>query len=205
MARHASLATVIEKNRIASDVAFIMLAEVDVRNAAGTLVETLYFARNSEDFVYGGKTYVSAGFNFGITESATKVEQITLELRDPSLTVARRLDQYDGGAGWKIRLILVNTANTDQPPEFEQSAYVMGSTIKGYGAALTLGTRNPIRARFPARVQWRDRCAWAYKSTECGYTGPLPTCDYSLQGDNGCAAHDNTHRFGGFPGLRNRA
>lgn len=205
MARHLSLATVIEKNRIASDVAFIMLVEVDVTDGAGTLVETLYFAKNTEDFSYQGNLYKRCGFNFQITESAQRVEEISLDLRDPSMTVANKLDQYDGGVGWRIRMMLVNTGNVTQPPEAEQSAFVMGSKVKGYGASLTLGSRNPLKTRFPARVQWRDRCAWRYKSTECGYEGGIATCDYSLQGDNGCAAHNNSHRFGGFPGLRNRA
>jgi hypothetical protein len=32
-------------------------------------------------------------------------------------------------------------------------------------------------------------------------TGIMPSCDLSLQGPNGCAAHNNTQNFGGFPGL----
>jgi len=205
MARHLSLATVVEKNRIASAVPFIMLAEVEVKTADGTLVETLYFAKNTENFDYQGQTYSRCAFNFNITESATRVAEISLELRDPSLTVAKRLDEYDGGVGWRVRLMMVNTGNVTQPPEAEQMAFVMGSTIKGFSANLTLGSRNPLKSRFPARIQWRDRCAWAYKSKECGYAGGLATCDYSLQGDNGCAVHNNTKRFGAFPGLRNRA
>lgn len=42
-------------------------------------------------------------------------------------------------------------------------------------------------------------CYWKYKDpTTCGYVGSLPTCKKSLAD---CAAHGNSVRFGGFPGV----
>jgi len=60
---------------------------------------------------------------------------------------------------------------------------------------------NLLGFRLPARHYTSDWCLWIYKSEECGYTGPLPTCDKTLWGENGCVAHDNSSRFGGFPTL----
>ena len=54
--------------------------------------------------------------------------------------------------------------------------------------------------RLPRRSYRRDRCSWIYKnSTTCQYAGLLPSCDKAFEGPNGCRAHDNTLRFGGFP------
>lgn len=45
-------------------------------------------------------------------------------------------------------------------------------------------------------------CQFQYRSKLCGYSGPLPTCDYTLWGPNGCARHNNIERYGGKPGKR---
>jgi len=74
---------------------------------------------------------------------------------------------------------------------------------------------NILDVQVPLRMYYRDFCGFTYKSPECGYdfayylgSGvnaelfPLASetsCDHTLRGPNGCLAHDNTLRFGGFP------
>lgn len=41
----------------------------------------------------------------------------------------------------------------------------------------------------PKRTIQATVCAWTYKGTECGYTGPLSTCDKTQAGANGCQVH----------------
>jgi len=43
-----------------------------------------------------------------------------------------------------------------------------------------------------------NTCSWRYKSPECNYSGALPTCAKTLQA---CREHNNSPRFGGFPGV----
>lgn len=206
MPRPLSLDTVIEKNRVASGVAFLVFMQIEVMSEIdGSLLETLYFVRNNEDITYQGQLYTRSSFTFSITESSESVVDVSLDIRDPTRSVIKKLEDHDGGVGWRIKMMIVNSDALDQDPEYEELVYVMGSSVNGYVASVRLGARNPLGTRFPARGQWRDRCQWIYKSEECGYTGPMPSCDYSLQGDNGCAAHNNTLRFGGFPGIRNRS
>jgi lambda family phage minor tail protein L len=54
----------------------------------------------------------------------------------------------------------------------------------------------------PRRIALKYTCIWKYKSADCGYTGPLPTCGLTL-GD--CYNHFQYDPrgipFGGFPGL----
>lgn len=41
-------------------------------------------------------------------------------------------------------------------------------------------------------------CPFKYKDPKtCGYTGPLPTCNFLLKSAGGCDGHDNSHHFGG--------
>lgn len=64
-----------------------------------------------------------------------------------------------------------------------------------------LGQVDLRRAKLPARRVSATYCGSAYKSEQCGYTGALPTCDKGLNTPNGCVAHANENRFGGFPGV----
>jgi lambda family phage minor tail protein L len=53
----------------------------------------------------------------------------------------------------------------------------------------------------PKRQCIANICQWIYKSTECGYSGALPTCDKTL---DACKAHFGTYAelpFGSFPGI----
>jgi phage-related protein len=39
-------------------------------------------------------------------------------------------------------------------------------------------------------------CIWIYRSRNCGYSGPFPTCEKTIED---CSCHDNQERFGGIP------
>lgn len=205
MPRHTSLKTVIDKNRIVGGSAFVMLMEVFVSDqATGEIVETLRYARNDEDIVYQGQTYSAASFAFKTVQASGEMPESSISLNDLTGVINKYIDESNGGDGWKIKLMTVATADIAQPPQGEEMMYVKGASISGYTVTLSLGANNPLMSRFPKRMQRRNRCSWIFKSAECGYSGSKTSCDYSLQGDNGCAEKGNTLRFGGFPGLRKR-
>jgi lambda family phage minor tail protein L len=55
--------------------------------------------------------------------------------------------------------------------------------------------------RAPKRQCIANICQWVYKSSECSYTGGLPTCDKTL---DACKAHFGQYAelpFGSFPGV----
>jgi phage-related protein len=64
-------------------------------------------------------------------------------------------------------------------------------------------------AQFPRRRQARDFCQWRFRDPNtCAYDGPAPSCDYTLQGPNGCSAKGRrndgqwqTIMFGAYPGI----
>lgn len=205
MARHLSLETVIDKNRISSTVVYLTLARIEIIDEdTGQIAEIIRLARNDETVTYKGEVYDKAWFEFSTEETADGVPSISVSVQDPTGAVMAKADQHDGGVGWRIRFMVVSSARLNEDAEIEELVFVKSSKAKDYGIDLTLGARNPLTQKFPARTQWRDKCPWAFKGAICGYTGTAKTCDYSLGGENGCAAKGNSERFGGFPGIRAR-
>lgn len=205
MAKHLSLATVVEKNRIASKEAFIVLCEIEVSDdVTGAYVETIRLARNNEDILYQGETYIAVHFDFDAQETSEGVPELTVSIQDPSQAVMAKCEQYDGGIGWKVRFKLINTGDMTAPAEIEEMVYVIAASAQDYAVEFNLGARNPLAQRFPRNLQWRDKCGWVYKGEGCKYTGPETFCDYTLQGLDGCSVKGNTLRFRGLPGIRPR-
>jgi len=205
MPKHLSLGTVVEKNRIASATPFIMLVEVEVVDeTTGAYVETVYLARNNEDITYHGEVYTASAFDFEVEESADSVPEVSVNIEDPTQAIVAKTETYSGGVGWKVRFKYINSGDLTLDPEIEEMVYIIAAKARNYSVEFTLGARNPLAQRFPRRMQWRDKCAWVFKSNQCGYSGADTFCDYTLQGPDGCATHDNALRYGGFPGIRPR-
>jgi len=55
--------------------------------------------------------------------------------------------------------------------------------------------------RAPRRQCIANICQWVYKSTECSYTGPLPTCAKTLDDCKNHFAENAELPFGSFPGI----
>lgn len=202
MANFLSVGTVIEKNKLFSDVAFLNLIEIDVVNPrTHEFVETLYFVNNKENIEYQGHTYMASAFELEIKKENDSVPSLTLTFTDPTRAVEAAIQEYRGGSGFKVRVIYVNTDALDQPPEIEEEFEITYTSNSGYRITVNLGAENPLSKRCPRRFCYREVCTWLYKGKECGYTGELKTCDYTLSGPNGCRVHNNTKRYGGFPGI----
>lgn len=204
MPKHLSLETVVEKNKISSTETFVLLAEIDVADDQGVLIETIRLARNNEDVIHDGNAYTATAFTFEIEETANGVPDVSCSFQDPSQAIVAKTEQYHGGVGWKVRFKLVNSGDLDSKAEIEELVYVVGAKASGYSVEFTLGARNPLAQRFPKSLQWRDRCRWKFKGHECRYNGSANTCDYTLQGPNGCSVKGNQERFGAMPGIRPR-
>jgi lambda family phage minor tail protein L len=204
MVRHLTVATVIEANKIASETAFLELIEVDVKDREGAHVEYLRFCRNSENITFNGNVYQAANFTVSVQQAVNEEPRITFSARDPTGIIRARMEQYGGGVGFEVTYTIVNSARLDAPPEIDEKFLVVqASAPPNYEVNFVLGAENPLRQRFPLRTQYRDRCMWRYKGPRCKYAGDLETCSFTLNGENGCRAHDNVANFGGFPALQN--
>jgi phage-related protein len=203
--RAVSVTTILEKNKLASGVAFVVLAKIEIYDpATAAYVETTYIANNTENISFGGQTYVAFPFKIDLKYEAGAIPEITMTAMDFQGVLLSKLNTYAGATGSRVTITVVNTANLAQGPEIEEVFEVVGTSANEWVITIRLGAESVLSRQFPGRTQMKDRCSWRYKSAECGYIGSMPSCDLSLQGANGCAAHNNTVNFGGFPGIQNR-
>lgn len=202
MSRSLSVANVIEKNKLASGTPYLVFAAIGVIHpTTKELVETIRVVRNNEDVTYQGQLWVATAFDIELKEEANTQPTITVSFADMTRGLQARLQEYGGGVGFTVTLIVQAANNLTQDPEVIEQFEVLSSSAEEYHVSFQIGAESALTKSFPRRRQTRDYCQWKYKSAECGYTGPLPTCDYSLSGPNGCGAHNNTIRFGAFPGV----
>lgn len=200
-----SVATVIEKNRLASNTPFLICLDIDVIDpASGNLVETIHIVRNTEPVDFNGHRYEAANFDIELKQESGTQTSIRLAIKDYSRAVQQRMQAFGGGVGFAVAVMIVNADALSQPPEMTEYFDVIGAESANYVCTFTLGAENAIAKTFPRRRQARDYCQWRYKSEECGYTGSLPSCDLSLKGVNGCVVHQNVIHFGAFPGINGR-
>jgi len=203
--RHLSVATVLDKNRIASGFVFLSMLEIDVIDpVTNSYVETLRMVNNNENIVYQGETYLKSAFDLEVKVESGSMPEIDLNCVDYTLYIQEQMQAYGGAVGFEVRVMLVNSGNLTQSPEINETFKVISSSANNYSVTLKLGADNPLVHRFPSRFQFRDRCQWQYKSAECGYVGATTTCDFSLGDSNGCITHSNSLNFGGFPGIKSK-
>lgn len=204
--KYPSIATALDKGKLASAVTYTALLEIDVLDVTTReVVETVRYVHNNENYTFKGNLYIAMPFDFSVSRTKNELPQITLTVRDITQDLQARLQEYDGGVDFPVRLFIVSSADASAA-EIEETFTIQAARSRSetYEIEFDLGTENPLSLRFPVRLQFRNRCFWRYKGTECGYAGPMASCDFTLDGANGCAAHNNTARFGGFPGIRRR-
>lgn len=205
MSKSLSVASILEKNRLSSDVPFLILLDIRAINPdSGELVETLRFVRNTEQVTFEGNPYLPAAFEIEMKEESGQLSEIRLNIADYTRAVQQRMQDYAGGIGFGVTVMVVNSAALTQPVEIKEFFEVVSAEANNYSCSFSLGADNAVTKTFPRRRQTRDYCQWRYKGAQCGYTGELPGCDLTLKGPNGCEAHQNTIRFGAFPGLNTR-
>ena len=208
MARHLSVATVIEKNKITSSVAFVILLDLKIVDPnTREVVETLRLAANDENIFFGhdelGYTaiYQAANFNIQVEQQQNSTPTVTLTATDPTMFIQSRIEGYAGGVFSEVVLTVVNTARLDKPAEIRERFSVISTSAKDYIVTANLGAENPLNIQFPKYKQFRERCAWRFKGYGCGYAGADTTCTYVLDGKGGCREKGNSLNARVLPGL----
>ncbi len=202
MSKNVSLATVLEKNKLSSDVPLLALLDVEVINpATGVVVITLHIVNNPESVTYNSVTYEPGGFDFELKNESGRQSEVSLVINDFTQAVQNYMQEYGGGVGSNVTLTIIRGDQTTGAPEIVEYFQVVAASAQDYVCNFQLGAENALMKTFPRRRQHRDFCQWRYKSAQCGYVGAIATCDLTLQGSNGCRVHANTVNFGAFPGL----
>jgi hypothetical protein len=203
MANRLSVASIIEKNRLSSDVAYIALLDIEIPDpVTGDIIETLHYANNTEPVLRKGVTYEAVQFSLELNSSSGETPQINLGFFDFTQEVLSKMNQYNGGVGFNANISVVSSDNFDGDAEVTEYFEVIGASAANYEVSFSLGAENALTKQFPKRIQRRDFCPWVYKDANtCRYAGPMGVCDHSLEGTLGCRAHQNVINFGGQPNL----
>ena len=152
--------------------------------------------------------------------------RMTITVSDTNGAVTSLIDSTDGLEGAIVKVIRTKRKYLDSEPlggnpaaGILQQATLVISRVADFVpySVVTVETQNPVdygNVGIPSRVA-TQKCAWGYRSSECGYTGTAmfdlagnpvissdqDVCDKSLRG---CRLRNNVLAFGGFPGLQRR-
>jgi len=203
------LSLTIEKNKLATSSAFVTLFQVYFSGPPAT---TLYITNNTEPVIYpptgpSSHTYTPIPIEIDIDKTTNKGEIPTISLRISNISRIMQgyAEQYKGGVGAKVTIIVVNSVNLGESyenyPAFYRVYNVTVCNTDNQWCNFTLGVPNLLKKRHPPYIYMVQNCMWVfyYKGVECKYGGGLPTC---AGNHTDCVLHNNTPNFGGFLGLQ---
>lgn len=199
-----SLAAQRDQSKLASGDAWILLLDL-IWNG-----EHFRLARNVDPITFdagdGNGPQVYQPFNFELSVEEPGAGQLPTMLLRASNTMRILqgiIEQYAGVVGAIANLYVYNTANPAGEPDLAITSSVMKTTCTNTIVTLSLSAPSPMRQLFPRYLYRANFCMWVskYKGPQCKYAGALNNCDGTYNGLNGCIAHNNASRFGGFPGI----
>lgn len=194
-----SVAGMLEKSQISSDGVWLLLVEVVIPDSEGPL----RLVRNNEDIVWNGHTWNAFNFKLGEIKEDHKEKSPSIPLQISNITQIAQayVEENNGLTGTTVIIRVIHSQHLDNAvPELEETFTVQSTTCDSKWATFYLGTDLSVQLRFPFRRVLKNFCAWRdkYKGIECGYAGPLPACNGTLQS---CRARGNSVRYGGEPSI----
>lgn len=200
--RDLSPAVIPTINSVVPGQAFVWLLRVQPNET-----ETLYLCSDSVAVVYDGITWQPFPFEVGPIDedSGGTLSGVQITVANVTREIGALVERNRGFVDAAVNLTLIHRSHADYTRPLATGAFrVQRSTVAEDVCSFTIGNDDLIKFESPAGRFFRGRCRWAYKSAECGYSGGLATCDRTLRSSNGCEAHANQERFGGFPGIPRR-
>lgn len=188
-----------EKSKRENQPVFLYTLE-DYDGAGGVL----RFAEYDQDITYKGNTYVKFPITHEFISENTQgqVDSLRLRVANVNRLIQVYLEQYDF-RGLKVVIRMVWANQLSDPDAYMDDIYY----IDNYSATqdvveFTLTSKFDVLAvDIPARKYSRNYCGWKFKSSECGYSGGITTCNKTK---TDCKARSNYARFGGFPSVPSR-
>ncbi|HSV27246.1 MAG TPA: hypothetical protein VLH60_05075 [Sedimentisphaerales bacterium] len=200
-----SSVAIAEKNKLATNSAFLLLLQIIIPGEASAL----RFVDNTDDITWAGHTWQRFGFKVEqIREGANEVPQTVLAVDNIAPYMRQICQAYDhhlktsGVRLIETRLYIVNTAALAANPDCAAvDTYVFQISnirLDHSWVYFTLSASNPYRRRFPQHRILKDGCRFAFRGPLCGYAGTEIDCDRTLRR---CRELGNSSRFGAFPGV----
>lgn len=199
--RDLTAALIAEKNELNQDDPWVFLYEIKVV----PYVMHWYFTSYPENVEFDGYIYRPVPIQHTAWKQDTEgnLTDISLTLNIIGTQAYKTIDDYEGFVDIEVVVRLVNAnALSDSDAVIEETYLITGSQGDHTSITFDLGHYNFLKQQFPRQRFDRIHCRFAFKSEGCGYDGVDVQCSKRLVGTNGCRAHSNEARFGGFPGIR---
>ena len=208
-----SVAGNLERHKLASGEPWLQLLLLTYPGAAnpGAAQQYVRLVRNPDPVTFdagdGQGPQVYQPFNFEMGEFAVSttgaMPELELKVSNILRVLQTLIEEYGGLVGANLSLFCVSTANLAGEPDLAMAFTVKAVTCDAKLVTFKLGATSPLRRLFPLYMYRPNFCAWRYKSPQCGYVGPLPTCSHTLDGATGCRAHFPNAPLRGlfFPGI----
>lgn len=185
-----------EKNKLSTGSAFIVLLDIDLKD--GDVIRVCY---NNEDIMWNGTLYQAFPFELGeVSETVDGSDpNVELKVNNTSRALSYYIESSGGAVNMPVVLRVVNSENLNSNEvELEESFVVQKTSVAEDFVTFTLGAEYSARTRRPLNRYMKNNCPFKYKGIRCGYNGDSNVCYHTLVD---CRNHDNSKRFGGFPGI----
>lgn len=185
-----STASILEKNKVATDSAWLMLLDIEYEANHVRLVH------NTENIEFQGNTYIAFPFSIAdINENSTDLPNVKLSVSNVTKTIQRMAENNKGFTGAKVKVSIINT-NVKDIADLEEHFVITGANATAEWMEFTLGTDFSFARRFPLIRIMKDYCPFKFKGVQCGYKGNQTECNKTL---SRCRELGNSVRFGGEP------
>lgn len=186
----------IEKNKLVSDGAWILLLEITV--SQNTVIR---LCRNTEDIRWNGETWTAFPLELDAPKQSGTGElpRFAVRVSNVTRTVEGYLEQAGGGVGATVRMMVVMSNHLElATPELDEEFSVQSTSYDQDWVTFNLSGSVNLFRRIPQRRFMKNFCPFQYKGPECKCASGLPTCDKSL---SACKERGNSRRFGGEPAI----
>ena len=188
-----SAAGILEKNKLANDKPFLILAELTVKGIS----DPIRLVRNNEEITWNGQLWVPFPLDFGdINEDGKEIPSVGLKVSNVQGIIQGYVQRYNGFCDAPVRIMVVHAAHLDNTVPLTELDFVINKTsYDEEWVTFTVGASNDFSFRFPFDRYLRKFCPYHFKDIRCGYAGTLTECDNTL---SNCRI---PKRFGGEPGI----
>lgn len=186
-----SLTTIVEKNKVNSDGAWLALLEIKFQEV------TINLVRNTEPITWSGTRWQPFPFELSDIKEDSKGEipTLTVKVGNQLQQMQKYVDILDGGIDAEVIIRIVNSNHLDiYEPDLEMAFTVSSTDVDKDWVYFMLGGDSNDGVRFPRGRIIKDFCPFKFKNIECGFVGAALSCSKTLVS---CRIVGNSKRFGG--------
>lgn len=193
-----SAAAIMEKNKLASDGAWLVLLKILGKQEG---VVPIYLVRNRDPIMWNQIEWVPFSFDMdNINDDGQgEIQSLTIKVSNVTRVIQGYLEAVSGGVDATVTVMVVHSNHLDvTDPEVEEEFSVTGTSCDDQWVYFTLGPAYPVSSRRPERRYLKNFCQFEYCGIECGLTDAVktqyPNCDKTAVA---CAYRNNLTRYGG--------